>query len=97
MTKIILERLHKPWKSARWKVRQHGLSKRRSWRKVHLVYDESTHQILAISLTGNDIDDTSMLEPLLELVPLLISKGAADGAYDKKKSIIIYNNFRFKP
>lgn len=71
-----------------WKVRQHGLSKRRSWRKVHLAYDESTHQILAISLTGNDIDDASMLEPLLEQVPIVISKVAADGAYDRKK---VYN------
>lgn len=69
----------------RWKVRQHGLSKRRSWRKVHLAYDESTHQILAISLTNNDIDDASMLEPLLEQIPLPIAKVAADGAYDQQK------------
>ena len=66
-----------------WKVRQHGLSKRRSWRKVHLAYDESTHQVLAISLTDNGIDDASMLEPLLEQVPLSINKVAADGAYDR--------------
>ena len=68
-----------------WKVRQHGLSKRRSWRKVHLAYDESTHQILAISVTNNDIDDASMLEPLLEQIPLSIAKVAADGAYDRQK------------
>lgn len=53
-----------------------------------MAYDESTHQILAISLTGNDIDDASMLEPLLEQVPIVISKVAADGAYDRKK---VYN------
>lgn len=68
-----------------WKVRQHGISKRRSWRKVHLAYDESTHQVLAISLTDNGIDDASMLEPLLEQVPLSINKVAADGAYDRQK------------
>lgn len=68
-----------------WKVRQHGLSKRRSWRKVHLAYDESTHQILAISVTNNDIDDASMLEPLLQQIPLPIAKVAADGAYDQQK------------
>jgi hypothetical protein len=68
-----------------WKVRQHGLSKRRSWRKVHLAYDESTHQILAISLTNNDIDDAYMLEPLLEQISLPIAKVAADGAYDRQK------------
>lgn len=69
----------------RWKVRQHGFSKRRSWRKVHLAYDESTHQILAISLTNNDIDDASVLKPLLEEVSLPINKVAADGAYDRQK------------
>lgn len=69
----------------RWKVRQHGTSKRRSWRKIHLAYDESTHQILAISLIDNNIDDASMIEPLLEQVPLSISKVAADGAYDQQK------------
>ena len=68
-----------------WKVRQHGFSKRRSWRKVHLAYDESTHQILAISLTNNDIDDASVLKPLLEEVSLPINKVAADGAYDRQK------------
>ena len=29
-----------------WKVRQHGVSKRRTWRKLHLAVDESTHEIL---------------------------------------------------
>lgn len=66
-------------------MRQHGISKRRSWRKVHLAYDESTHQVLAISLTDNGIDDASMLEPLLEQVPLSINKVAADGVYDRQK------------
>lgn len=78
----------KVYREGEWKVRQYGLSKRRSWRKVHLAYDESTHQVLAISLTDNGIDDASMLEPLLEQVPLLISKAAADGAYDRQK---VYN------
>lgn len=53
-----------------------------------MAYDESTHQILAISLTDNGIDDASMLKPLLEQVPLSISKVAADGAYDRQK---VYN------
>jgi hypothetical protein len=53
-----------------------------------LAYDESTHQILAISLTDNGIDDASMLKPLLEQMPLSISKVATDGAYDRQK---VYN------
>ena len=31
-----------------WKVRQHGYSKRRTWKKLHLAVDESNSQILAV-------------------------------------------------
>lgn len=68
-----------------WKVREHGISKRRSWRKVHLAYDEATHQILAIALTGNQVDDACMVKPLLDEILLPVSKVAADGAYDQHK------------
>lgn len=30
-----------------WKIRQHGISKRRTWRKLHLGVDETTGEILA--------------------------------------------------
>jgi hypothetical protein len=68
-----------------WKVRQHGTTQRRTWRKVHVAYDEANNQILAIALTTNDIDDASMLEPLLAEVVLPISRVGADGAYDRAK------------
>jgi hypothetical protein len=29
-----------------WKVRQHGVGKRRTWRKIHLAVDESTKDII---------------------------------------------------
>ena len=67
--------------AARWKIRQHGISKRLSWRKVHLAYDEATHQILAIALTGNQVDDASMVKPLLDEILLPVSKVAADGRW----------------
>jgi hypothetical protein len=38
-----------------------------------------------MSLTNNDIDDASILEPLLEQIPLPIAKVAADGVYDRQK------------
>ncbi|GAA4470613.1 IS5 family transposase [Nibrella saemangeumensis] len=68
-----------------WKVRQHGSSKRRSWRKVHIAYDEATNQVLAIALTSSDVDDASMLQPLLEELTIPVNRVAADGAYDQKK------------
>jgi hypothetical protein len=85
MIKIMRQRLHNPWKSARWKVRQHGTTQRRTWRKVHVAYDEASNEVLAIALTTNDIDDASMLKPLLDTMVLPISRVGADGAYDRAK------------
>ena len=30
-----------------WKVRQHGWTKRRTWRKLHLGVDEATGEVVA--------------------------------------------------
>lgn len=66
-----------------WKVRKHGYSKRRTWRKLHLAVDEATGMIYAEVLTGNNKDDASQLEPLLGQVKDPVDKVSADGAYDK--------------
>jgi len=34
-----------------WKVRQHGVGKRRTWRKIHLAVDETTKDIIGIEVT----------------------------------------------
>ncbi|MFZ9594949.1 MAG: transposase [Bdellovibrionia bacterium] len=49
-----------------WKVRTHGHSKRRTWRKLHLAVDESDNQILAVVLTTNDFKDNEVLPDLME-------------------------------
>ena len=36
-----------------WKVRKHGASKRRTWRKLHLAVDVKTNEIVASVLTTN--------------------------------------------
>ena len=48
-----------------WKVRKHGYSKRRSWRKVHLALDAKTVQMCAVLMTHRDVDDASVLPELL--------------------------------
>jgi len=68
-----------------WKVRKHGYSKRRTWRKLHLGVDPSTGHIHCSIMTENDIDDGSQLEPLLEQVDQKVEVLMADGAYDHKK------------
>ena len=65
-----------------WKVRQHGAGKRRTWRKVHLAIDPSTHLIVAETSTGNDSHDASQVKPLMEQVPGEVRAFYADGAYD---------------
>ena len=68
-----------------WKVRQHGVGKRRTWRKIHLAVDEKTGQILAQRLTVKETDDASQLPELVkevQQVGLEVNKVGADGAYD---------------
>ncbi|MCA9457955.1 MAG: IS5 family transposase [Nitrospira sp.] len=68
-----------------WKVRKHGYSKRRTWRKLHLGVDESTGMIHAVCLTKNDVDDAGQVEDLLDQVQVPVDTFSGDGAYDKSK------------
>jgi len=52
-----------------WKVRKHGYSKRRTWRKVHLGLDAKTGQVRAALMTHQDVDDASVLPGLLDQIP----------------------------
>lgn len=67
-----------------WKVRQHGISKRRTWRKLHLAVDEATGEIAAAVLTTNDVADSTVLPHLLEQVEEPIKQLSGDGGYDKR-------------
>jgi IS5 family transposase len=68
-----------------WKVRQHGYSKRRTWRKLHLAIDADTQQIVAAVVTTNDVADCEILPELLEHTPDAVSRVAADGSYDTRE------------
>ena len=65
-----------------WKVRQHGYSKRRTWRKLHLGIDEASGEIIASVITTNDFGDGEVLSDLLEQIDSPLSQASADGAYD---------------
>ena len=66
-----------------WKVRQHGYSKHRTWRKLHLAVDEETGEILSAKVTKNSETDAHQVAPLIKEIPRKITSLAADGAYDK--------------
>lgn len=68
-----------------WKTRMHGVSKRRTWLKLHLAVNEQTNDLEAVELTTNAIDDAEMAEPLVKQIENPICKFGGDGAYDKVK------------
>ncbi len=67
-----------------WKVRQHGYSKRRTWKKLHLAVDESNSQIKASVLSDNSVKDNEVFEELLTGYEDEIGQVSVDGAYDCK-------------
>ncbi len=67
-----------------WKTRQHGVSKRRTWRKLHLGVDEATGEILAAVVTTNDFHDGEVLNDVLQAIDEPIEQVSTDGAYDHR-------------
>jgi IS5 family transposase len=65
-----------------WKMRTHGKSKRRTWRKLHLLIDAETQEIVAEVLTENDVHDSKEVSPLLSQVRNKVGRFYGDGAYD---------------
>jgi hypothetical protein len=72
-----------------WKVRTHGKSKQRIWRKLHIGADPESGEIEAVALTENSVSDADMLESLLNQIDQPIDHFAGNGSYDKRK---VYNN-----
>ena len=68
-----------------WKVRKHGYSKRRTWRKLHLGADPENGEIQAVLLTENSVSDDATVKELLEQIEQPLLACAADGAYDKRR------------
>ena len=82
-----------------WKVRQHGVGKRRTWRavlpegvfrpanmpcKLQLALDEGTGEILAAVVSTNDWGDSEALPDLVEQIEGDIDQVSGDGAYDTR-------------
>ncbi len=67
-----------------WKTKKHGISKRRTWRKLYLGEDEKTGTVHAHVLTenGKGGGDAQQVENMLEQVEPPIDRFGGDGAYD---------------
>lgn len=68
-----------------WKVRQHGVDKRRTWRKLHVGVNEATGEILAAVASTNNLSDDEALVDILDGIEQEIEQVSGDGADDKRK------------
>lgn len=68
-----------------WKARKHGVSKRRTWRKLHLAVNVETQEIEAEVLTDNSGHDADQVDGLLDQIESPVRSFGGDGAYDQWK------------
>lgn len=66
-----------------WKVRQHGVVKKRLWRKLHLAINSKTQMIEAVELTELGVQDSEGLSRLLNQIGDPVETVIGDGAYDR--------------
>lgn len=68
-----------------WKVKKHGVGKRRTWVKLHFSIDADTGEVLACLCTDGDDADGPLLPELVEASREAggqVASAAGDGAYD---------------
>ena len=67
---------------------------RRQWRKLHLVVDADTGDILASELTTRRASDCAQVPSLLAEIPRELASVMADGAYDTQR---VYSTIETRP
>jgi hypothetical protein len=80
-----------------WKVRQHGYSKHRTWRKIHIAVNPEDGIIHSAEMTTNAVDDAAMVEPVLKKIKGKVKRFGGDGAYDKSKVYHTLERERIQP
>jgi hypothetical protein len=74
----------KVYGAGEWHVWKPRVSRRRTWRKLHLGVDESTKEIVAVELTESRVHDSQQVPSLLAQIPDPIDQVSGDGAYDTR-------------
>jgi len=67
-----------------WKVRLHGKTKCRVWRKLHLALDYTSRDIVALTMTDAPATDHQQLPGLLDQVAAPLVEVLGDMAYDTR-------------
>ena len=65
-----------------WKVKKHGASKHRVWRKLHLAINPARHMIEASLMTTSSCTYGKSLTKLIDPIQAKINSIIGDGAYD---------------
>jgi len=66
------------------KVRQHGKSNRRTWRKIHLAICPISHEVVMSYLSENNEADCEVIPKMRKHLPRSVKREYGDGAYDKE-------------
>jgi len=66
-----------------WQIRQHGKTRVRNWRKIHLAINPETHEIEGCYVSGHGIQDCQGLPFVLDEVEGEVNAVIGDGAYDR--------------
>lgn len=72
-----------------WKVRKHGYTKKRVWRKLHLAVNTKSQEIEAFELTELGIQDGDGMLSLVNKIDKKIEDAIGDGAYDQYKCYLL--------
>ena len=65
-----------------WKVKKHGKSKRRTWRKLHLASCPDSQEIVVSYLGENSEGDCEAAPKMTSCMPSSVERAYGDGAYD---------------
>ena len=68
-----------------WKMRVHGKSKRRTWRKVHFAFNQETKEVEAVVVTESNVHDSMQTKNLLNQVKAIASV-TGDKAFDNRNA-----------
>jgi len=79
-----------------WKVRTHGASKRRTWRKLHLCLDAATGEVMVAAGSENSVSDCEMFPEIVSAVKEEIASISCDGRYDRRKVYAALNQRAIK-
>jgi len=80
-----------------WKVKKHGKSKRRTWRKIHLAVCPDSHDIALSYLGENSEADCEVVPKMTKHLPRSVKRGYGDGAYDTGSSPAQLHAFNIEP